>query len=524
MNTIKKILTWSVPKAEKDLGDYSKKEGKFFLIGMFGQNIIYSIISAALSLFYTDVLLVPIATIGIIFTAARVWDALNDPVMGIIMDKTKTRWGKARPYLKYMPFPVAIVTLALFMPISSWSMGGIIAYLVVMYFLWSPVYTLCDIPLWSLPSLMVPDEERRTKLISMARIVGSIGGIVIAIYAPMKNALGKIDLGLFENVGLPNYDGYFSQEQGYLFTTLILVIIGAVLFKFVFPNTRERVKSNSQSLTIKESLKQVGKNKPFLMILASGVLGSTKMLLMTAGMYFCKWVMGNGDEGLWIVYLGAPFLIGQFVALGLTPKLGRLLGKKKLYIMSSYLSLVPNLILFLVGMNLLTRLHEPLILSFIIVMLMFYGFFAGFSVALQPIMIADSVDYLEWRDGVRADGVFFSGLTFMAKLTSGIAILISNILLGFVDYTDQIAVLTEQMKQAVDSGGNYALNFAESYPKMTMMMFVLITIVPAIGCVLQGVVMHGYKLTDDYMKNVRNELSVKREEQESKALTGEETK
>lgn len=511
MNKFKKILTWSIPKADKDIGDYSKKEGSYYLVGMFGQNLIYAIMSAALSLFYTDVLMVPIATIGIIFTLARVWDAVNDPIMGVIVDKTNTKWGKCRPYLKYIPIPVAIITLLLFMPISNWPMGGIIAYLVFMYFLWSPIYTLCDIPLWSLPSLMVPDENKRTKIISLARIVGTIAGTMTAIYAPIKNGIGKIDLGLFPNVGMPNYDGYFSQEQGYLLTTLIIVIVGAFLFKFIFPNTRERVKvENKDAVGFKASAKLVKKNKPFLYLMLSGILGSTKLLLMTAGLYFCKWAMGNGNEGIWIVVLGAPFIIGQLIALGLTPKVSKKFGKKKLYIVTSYLSALPVIILFIFGMNMLNNLHSTGVMAFILSMLAAYGFLSGFSVALQPIMIADTVDYLEWKEGARADGLFFSGLTFLAKLTSGIAILIANVLLGFVNYTKVIEKLSADMAATVASGGQYTLDFATSYPQITLMMFVLISLVPAIGCFLQGVIMHKYKLTDKLMEQVRAENIEKR--------------
>lgn len=274
MNFVKKALTWSFPVAEKQMGDYSRREGIAFLVGMLGQNMIYNIIGAALSVFYTDVVMIDIAVVGIILTACRVWDALNDPVMGVIMENTRSRWGKCRPYLKYMPFPVAVITLLLFMPISDWPMGAKITYLVMIYFLWSPIYTLCDIPLWSLPSRMVPDEGKRTKLISAARVVGNLGAVVTALYAPMKNFIGGLDLGIFANEGLANHSGYFSQEQGYLFTTLIIVVIGMILFKVTFPFVRERVDlPNAQTSNVKDILKTVKSNSPFVRVFISGILG-----------------------------------------------------------------------------------------------------------------------------------------------------------------------------------------------------------------------------------------------------------
>lgn len=511
MSFVKKALTWSFPVAEKPMGDYSRREGTAFLIGMLGQNMIYNIIGAALSLFYTDILLVDIAVVGVIFTLCRVWDALNDPIMGFILDRTKSRWGKCRPYLKFMPLPVAIVTLLLFMPISDWPMSAKIIYLVMIYFLWSPVYTLCDIPLWSLPSRMVPDEKKRTRLISAARVVGNCGAVVTALYAPMKNAIGAVNLGIFPNEGLANHAGYFSQQQGYLFTTLIIVVIGMLLFKVIFPFVRERVEEvNPQQTGVKDALRTVKANTPFLRVFVSGILGCTKTLLLTAGMYFCKWVMGNGDEGLWLIYLGAPFMAGMLSSMALTPVFGSKFTKKKLYLWTSYLSAVPALVMFFACFTSLTSLHEPGFLALIIIMLACFGFLSGFTMALQPVMIADSVDYIEWKTGKRNDGIFFSGLTFNSKLSSGIAILISNVLLGFVSYTEVIDVLAKQIKQATDAGQTLTLNFAAEYPEITIMMFVLITIVPALGCILQALPMHGYEITDSKLAEIREENAERR--------------
>lgn len=500
-------------RADRALGDYSGKEAASYLTGMFGQNIIYNVIGAALSLYYTDVAMVDIAVVGLIFTIARVWDAVNDPLAGIIIEKTKSKYGKSRPWLRYVPAPIAVVTTLLFVPMTGWTMGAKITYLAVMYFLWSPFYTLGDIPLWSLPSRMVPDEARRTKLISSARFIGSFGAAVTAIYAPMKNALGKIDLGIFPNVGLVNYEGYFSQEQGYFLTSLLLCIIGALLFSRVFPNVRERVNTyDSDPVTFKNSFKLILKNKPYLRVMISGILGCTKTLLLTAGMYFCKWVLGDGYEGLWVIILGAPYLIGNLTSYALTPRLGVKLTKKKLYIFTSFLSAVPTAIIFLICHNNLDNLRSAPMMAVMLSMLACFGILSGFTTALQPVMTADSIDYLEYHYGQRKDGIFASGITFLAKLSSGIAVLVSNVLLGSVNYTDTINILSAEIETATNAGGTYALNFASSYPKIAVMMFVLITIVPAVGCILQALPMFGYEISDKELKEMRAANEEKRKE------------
>lgn len=512
MGFLKKVFTWSFPAADKPKGDFGKKEAGFYLTGMFGQNIIYNIIGAALSLYYSDVVGVSITTVGIVFTICRVWDAINDPIMGVIMEKTKSKYGKCRPWLKYIPFPIALITTLLFIPMSGWPQAGKVAFLFIMYFLWSPAYTMGDIPLWSLPSRMVLEEDRRTKLIAAARIVGSFGAIITAIYAPIKNFVGGIDMGLFANTGMANHEGFFSQEQGYFFTTLILCLLGAFLFKFVFVGVRERVTDyDSQPVSFKNSFGLIKKNTPFVRVLISGVLGCTKTLLLTAGMYFCKWVMGNGNEGMWVIILGAPYLVGTLIAFAATPALGKKFSKKKLYIWTSYLSAIPMIILFFVGFTQLDNLAKPAMLSIMLLMMLVFGFLSNFSVSLQPIMIADSIDYLEWKEGKREDGIFFSGLTFIAKLTSGIAILISNIMLGAVSYTKVIEFLKGQIEAAAKVNGTYLLDFSSAYPQITMMMFALITLVPAAGCILQALPMHRYEISDSGLIEMRAENEKRRE-------------
>ena len=102
-NKIKETLCWSCPDATKDIGDYSNKERNLYLSGMFGQNVIYSIIGSVLQVFYTDILIIPTIAVSAIMGISRIWDGINDIIMGTVVDKTHTRWGKCRPYLEFVP-------------------------------------------------------------------------------------------------------------------------------------------------------------------------------------------------------------------------------------------------------------------------------------------------------------------------------------------------------------------------------------------------------------------------------------
>ncbi len=501
LNGIKELLCKSYPDATKDIGDYSNKERNFYLAGMFGQNIIYAVVGSVLQVFYTDILIIPTIAVSAIMGISRVWDGINDIIMGTVVDKTHTRWGKCRPYLKFVPMPIAITTILMFLPITNLPVTAKIIYVIFSFLLWETLYTLGDIPLWGVTSLMTPDEEKRAKLISAARTISSVGSIIVVAFYPIKDVFGAIDLGLFENTGKANSDlAYFSEPQGYLLAIVAIAIFGGILFRLPFAFIRERIVQapKEKDTGLKENLKLMWENKLFLRALASNILGCTKTIMLTAGIYFCKWVLGNGgNETVWLIKLGGPFLIGMIIAMNSSTAFAKKFGKKKVYLISSYLNAVPYILIFLVG-------YQSII--FMAIMLFFGGFLTGFTTVYNTTMIADSVDYMEHKKGKRNDGVFFSGLNFTAKLTAAITAIITNLIFSAVNYTDTINTLTANIADASAKGQDYVLDFAATYPEITSAMLVLITIIPAAGCILQALPIHRYSLDEKQHAIILEEL------------------
>ena len=504
---LKELLCKSWPDATKDIGDYSNKERNVYLAGMFGQNIIYAVIGSVLQVFYTDILLIPTIAVSAIMGISRVWDGINDIIMGTVVDKTHTRWGKCRPYLKFVPIPIALTTIIMFLPITDFPIGAKIAFVIFSFLLWETLYTLGDIPLWGVTSLMTPDEEKRSKLISAARIISSFGSIIVVGFYPIKDALGAIDLGLFENTGKANSDlAYFSEPQGYLFAVIAIAMVGGILFRLPFAFIRERITQapKEKDTGLKENLKIMWQNKLFLRALASNILGCTKTILMSAGIYFCKWVLGNGgNETLWLIKLGGPFLVGMIIAMNSSTAFAKKFGKKKVYIAASYLNAIPYLLIFAVG-------YQSIL--FMAIMLFIGGFLTGLTTVYNTTMIADSVDYMEHKIGKRNDGVFFSGLNFTSKLTAAITAIVTNLVFSAVNYTDTINTLTENIAAASAAGQDYVLDFASTYPEITSAMLVLITIVPAVGCILQALPIHKYSLDEKQHMIILEELEEMRAE------------
>ena len=219
---------------------------------------------------------------------------------------------------------------------------------------------------------------------------------------------------------------------------------------------------------------------------------------MTAGIYFCKWVLGNGgNETLWLIKCGGPFLVGMIIAMNVSTYFAKKFGKKKVYLASSYLNAIPYVLIFFIGYQ---------NIFFLGVMLFIAGFLTGFTTVYNTTMIADSVDYMEHKTGKRNDGVFFSGLNFTSKLTAAITAIVTNLIFSLVDYTATINELTENIAAASAQGIDFTLNFASSYPEITSAMLVLITFVPAVGCILQALPIHGYFLDEKKHAKILEEL------------------
>ncbi len=545
---------------QRELKTFSKKEQSMYLTGMIGQNILYNIIGAALSYYLQFTLLIPAFIVSTLMAIARVWDAVNDPIMGTIVDRTRTKWGKCRPYLIYIPMPIMIVTILCFVNFGFYDVSEgantvlnviIVAWSAFTYLLWEVAYTIGDIPLWGVTALMTEVEKDRNKLLSLARIFGGIGaGITMLAIQPFALAIADIlaeSIGAnlagsavawqaLKDVAAQNATAFASgldagvpyeelkhlleinpiiadatrqgERWGFLIAAAVFGIVGGCLFQLTGLGIRERVEVSEKRYTLKENFKVMWNNKPFRQILISGVLGSPKMLLAIAAMPLITYYFASKNAFLALAYmalLGGGMFLGQFVAMGISGKLLTKFSKKNLYNYGNLIGVPPFILLFI------AYLIDPMGLAnwYWIVIFFFLFIFAGASngitTVLQSYMIADCVDYEEYTNGVRPDGIFFSGQTFIAKMTSGIATVISGIFYSIYGFSDA----------AIDKVNNYISagliprDIPEFAPYMEVL-FLLVSIPPAIGCILSVIPTWKYCLDDKEHERILNELNLRR--------------
>lgn len=497
---------------------YTKKEAAGYLVGMFGQNLIYNIVATGLYFYFQNVICLPAMALGWIMTIARIWDAVNDPMMGTIVDKTHSKWGKCRPYLIIFPAIIGVITILTFVngnyaeAPSNAQKVLIVAWAAVSYIAWGMCFTVCDIPLWGITSLMTEDENDRSKILGLARMVAGVGGIGVLVVQVAQALAGA-------------FNG--DMQKAFIVTVVIMTVVATILFEFAGIFTRERVEKSEKSYTFKENFQIMFGNKPFRQILISGILRSPIQLLMIVAMTLVTYYYANGNImnilktnedgsiagidfkiliGLGSVAVG--LFVGQFVAMGVTPLIIKKVEKKTLYNIYSIAGAVPFALIFVffkVSGGDLTSTVWSIVIG--ICMLFASASFGGINV-LQSVMIADCVDYEEYHNGIRTDGVFFSGQSFITKLAAGISTIISSAVYAFVGYS---GVNVDKLNKAIENGANFiTYDGGSGVGKYAEAMFFLISIPPAIGMFLSALPTLKYAMTDKEHKQILAELVAKR--------------
>ena len=441
-----------------------------FACAGFGRSMIYTLMSTFLLIFYTDAAKLDPVHAGTVILAARIFDAANDPIMGIIVDKTKSKFGKLRPYLLFSPPLILIATAALFY-VPNCGYGGRLAYATVSYLVWGICFTIQDVPFWGMSAVVSPLESERTKFISTARIFCTVGGILPTVLVPVLRS------------GMGNTKGFFISGP-------IFAVLGSCLSLLAFFGTKERVEQPKEKVTAGEIVSAFVRNKPLLLLILASVLGSTMLMAQTSGSYIATYLIkdsGAVPKDIVQTAMTVAIGVGMLAAMLLMPVLRKHFSLKAIYIGSAVFGAAVHGILYLVGYG-----NFYLLLALLVVIGLPLGIFNVITYA----MVADSVDYLEFKTGRRSEGVCFASQTFISKLTAGISTYITGFVLkyvGFVQPVNDVPVLDQPEK--VFNG-----------------MFVMITIIPMIGLALAAVPM----IFNDYTGKKKQEIQKALEERREK--------
>lgn len=433
-----------------------------FAAAGFGQNLVIGVVNSFILFFYTDVFLIGAGAAGTLMIVARIWDAFNDPIMGTIVDKTRTKWGKMRPYLLFTPIPLALSTALLFI-IPDIGTTGKIVYAYITYIIWGMVYTICDVPFWGLASVMTPNPKERISFISISRLVHTIGGALPILIIPLFVKL----------MG--------GNERGYTTAGIVIGIIGAALFSLSFWGTKERCIKTEKTPSLKETLGYLRINKPLLYVVLANVIGFMRALPIVSSMYIATYILNDSSFNILIV--GAWGVAG-YIGMLLTPMICKKLNFRQIYYLAAVIGIFGSLLLFLLGRNIYA----------ITVCLFLCGFPYGVAANINYTMIADSVEYVEWKTGKRTEGITVSFQTLMNKLMTALQSGLVALMLIFINFVQPIKINGELIAQAQSEA---TLNG----------FFLLITILPAIGWLLSAFPMKFYSFIGAEREKAHQELA-----------------
>ncbi len=370
-----------------------------FGLGTVGRDMVYSMVSMYLIYYLTDVINLSTSSLwwitGIIL-AARVFDALNDPVMGVIVDNTSSKWGKFKPWILFGTFSAGCVTILLFTDFGL-KEGGFVVLFGILYLLWGITYTTNDISYWSmLPSLSI-DQKEREKIGSVARICANVGlFVVVAGIVPVTTAFGNI---------------FGNLQKGYFVFAILIVVIMWIGQSITLIGVKESKNNCKQEHTaLKEMIKIIFKNDQLLYTAISMALFMIGYTTTTGfGLYYFKYAYG--DEGMYSIF--AVILgISQIAALAIFPVVSKRFKRSVLYSFATILVVVGYILFFFAPTNTMLFIGAAGILIFI-------G--EAFIQLLMLMFLADTVEYGNWKFGKRNDSVTFSLQPFVNKMGGAIS-------------------------------------------------------------------------------------------------------
>ena len=525
-------------------------------MGDTASNLFFQTFMLFLLYFYTDVYGIPAGVVGTMFLVTRIWDSVNDPIMGVICDRTRTKWGKFRPYLLWLAVPFGIIGVLTFTT-PDFSVSGKIIYAYITYTLMMMIYTGINIPYSALMGVVSASPLQRTSFSQFRFIFAFVGAFIVqGTMLPMVNSFGRNDTSVVQAVAnkdtitlketgtgttkmeitatpegedeiqkkvsvfvlspgdfaktdtadssavflkqgfstysidtkelIPGVDlnkaglsiDLINERKGFSLAMTVMAVLAVIMFFITFFTTKERVQPPAgQKTSLKNDFKDLLANKPWWILFALGIFTLSHVSIRNGAiMYYFKYYVGSDTLASSFMLAGT---VATIVSIMLTEYLSRLLGKKRLYILSMSLTTLFALLYGLLG-------PDDIVMMFVLQVLISFVF--GPTAPLVFAMYTDAADYSEFKTGRRATGLVMSASTMAQKFGWTIGGAVAGWLLA---------------------GFGFKANVLQGESALTGIRLMM-SAIPAIGSSLGAVIMIFYKLDDRFMKKIEIELSGRR--------------
>ena len=461
-----------------------------YSLGAVAKDMVYMLSASYVLYYFQDIMGVSAVAMGIILLVARIFDAFNDPIMGIIVAKTKTKIGKFRPWLLIGTLTNAVILVLMFSCPVNLSPAGLIAYAAVFYILWGVTYTMMDIPYWSMIPAFTKGGKEREGLTTLARSCAGVGSAIITIITMMSvYALGRVFTG---------GDAASVERVGFQWFAIIVAAIFVVFIIITCVSVKERSTVDMKTATVGQMFKALIQNdQAVAVVIAIVVVNFSIYITSNLVIYFFKYDFGGtgwyNSYTLFNTFGGAIQVLSMMI---FYPLLRKWFNSIKIYFIAMIMCIVGYATLLIIASTAMSNVYILFIPAFFI--------FAanGMLSVLTTVFLANTVDYGELKNHRRDESVIFSMQTFVVKLASGLSALVASVAIQIFNFSSDTAVT--EAEKVIDFSEGIELSQKMGI-RMTM------TLIPIAGLVFAIIwFKKRYKLTDEKIEEIAEQVKQQR--------------
>ena len=411
----------------------SFKEVAAYSLGLFGFQAIVGLLNSYQAEFDASILGADIAIVGILILVAKIISAVADPVVGNLVDRSKSKLGKFKSMIVYSLVPLLVFTAVVFVKVPFKGFG-LYAWIFVTYLIWSIAMTMGDVPSQGIASALTPDPTERTNVVSISNTFKQIGFSACVVIVPIVCLIIKGGSKVIVAKGETDTPMIAAE---YLGTAILTAIFGCALFALVPLVNKERVKVESnEKTTAKDMLAALKDNKPLMLVIVSYFLGFGRQMAMGIQVQAANVLLGSQNL---VAVLGIVTAVGSMISMALCPVLIKKLDEKKAYILLSVYGFAASIFSFVIG-HFWFRSPDNMVLTVLFYASLFLIGLQFGAVTLMPmIMTADAVDYYEYETGKRMEGAAYSILTLTIKVCLALGTALGLVFVQFSGYADTLA-------------------------------------------------------------------------------------
>lgn len=469
----------------------SFKEIAAYSLGLFGFQAIVGLLNSYQAEFDASILGADIAIVGILILVAKIISAVADPIVGSLVDRSKSKHGKFKSMIMYSVVPLLVFTAVVFVKVPFKGFG-LYAWIFVTYLIWSIAMTMGDVPSQGIASALTPDPTERTNVVSISNTFKQIGFSACVVIVPVVCLI--IKGGSKVIVAKGETDTPMIAPE-YLGTAILTAILGCALFALIPLVNKERVKVESnEKTTAKDMLGALKNNKPLMLVIVSYFLGFGRQMAMGIQVQAANVLLGSQNL---VAVLGIVTAVGSMISMAICPMLIKKMNEKNAYILLSVYGFAASIFSFVVGHFWFSNPSNIVLTVLFYASLFLIGLQFGAVTLMPMIMTADAVDYYEYETGKRMEGAAYSILTLTIKVCLALGTALGLVFVQFSGYADTLAEIN------AGTAAGFAVRTKD-------IIFFAYTVVPGVLALLSIIPMFKYDIVGEKKQAISKALQERR--------------